>query len=277
MTANDATPLLMRRTLSHLATKAMAGQKRTRDGQVKSTDATAQAAIEPPIADPTPPCSQPQLPCSKSSSAQTPTQETAQTKHPKPTNATASTHPKPAPSNPTHQKLPRLPPNTKICKRPLLHPSPAPPFSSALSPKTIYITPSTPFVPALKRIRALLAQIAHREEDAALQPLYGNKARSAGALSNRLVERHIADACVGGGKEGGREKVFLKASGRAIPRALEVGVEMQAEGCGVRVEMGSVRAVDDVEIVAGVEAGDEDIPETRLRNVSCVTVSIWAK
>ena len=72
----------------------------------------------------------------------------------------------------------------------------------------------------------------------------------------------------------GGEKVYIKATGRAIPRALGLGVEFQGEeGCVVRVEMGSVRAVDDVEVI-GKEGEDEDIPETRIRNVSSVTVSI---
>jgi ribonuclease P/MRP protein subunit POP7 len=85
--------------------------------------------------------------------------------------------------------------------------------------------------------------------------------------------------------EGEGEKVYLKATGRAIPRALSLGVEFQAEAerCVVRVEMGSVRAVDDVEVtgkaaeegeVGGVE---EDVPETRIRTISSVTVSIGLK
>lgn len=78
-----------------------------------------------------------------------------------------------------------------------------------------------------------------------------------------------------GGVEG--EKVYVKATGRAIPRALGLGVEFQGEeGYVARVEMGSVRAVDDVEVVSkeGEDGDEDDIPETRIRNVSSVTVSI---
>lgn len=90
---------------------------------------------------------------------------------------------------------------------------------------------------------------------------------------------------ISGGKEG--EKVYLKATGRAIPRALELGVQFQGEGdCVVRVEMGSVKAIDDIEVNTkedemegvgdeGVE--EEDIPETRIRTISSVTVSIGLK
>ncbi len=73
-----------------------------------------------------------------------------------------------------------------------------------------------------------------------------------------------------------REKVFLKATGRAIPRALSLGVHFQMEeSCAVKVEMGNVRAIDDVEVPDG-EDGDE-VPETRLRTLSTVTVSIERK
>lgn len=55
------------------------------------------------------------------------------------------------------------------------------------------------------------------------------------------------------------EKVYLKATGRAIPRALELGVQFQGEESGeyvVKVEMGSVKAVDDVEVAGGDEVGE---------------------
>ena len=70
--------------------------------------------------------------------------------------------------------------------------------------------------------------------------------------------------------------VYLKATGRAIPRALELGVKFQGEeDCVVRVEMGNVRAVDDVEVREGEgQEGEEEVPETRIRTLSTVTVCI---
>jgi ribonuclease P/MRP protein subunit POP7 len=91
------------------------------------------------------------------------------------------------------------------------------------------------------------------------------------------VEKGIADE-MNSQKDGKGEgeKVYLKATGRAIPRALELGVQFQGEEGEyvVKVEMGSVKAVDDVEVVGEVE---EDVPETRMRTVSSVTVSIGTK
>lgn len=101
------------------------------------------------------------------------------------------------------------------------------------------------------------------------------------------VERGIVDGVVAAGKGRGKgqsqgegERVYLKATGRAIPRALEIGVYFQGEeDVEVRVEMGSVKAVDDIEVVGGDdgEEGEGDVPETRIRNVSSVTVSIGFK
>jgi ribonuclease P/MRP protein subunit POP7 len=90
------------------------------------------------------------------------------------------------------------------------------------------------------------------------------------------VEKGIADEVASAKLKGEGEKVYLKATGRAIPRALELGVQFQGDEGEyvVKVEMGSVRAVDDVEVVGDV---DEDVPETRIRTVSSVTVSIGMK
>lgn len=85
-----------------------------------------------------------------------------------------------------------------------------------------------------------------------------------------------------------KEKVYLKATGRAIPRALELGVQFQGDGdCVVKVEMGNVKAIDDIEVQSkgsgaeeenGVEGeNDDEIPETRIRTISSVTVSIGMK
>jgi ribonuclease P/MRP protein subunit POP7 len=105
-----------------------------------------------------------------------------------------------------------------------------------------------------------------------------------GRLEAKDVEASIADAAAaaqgkgkGKGKNVGGEEVYLKATGRAIPRALELGVKFQGEeDCRVRVEMGNVKAIDDVDIKEGVNGEEvgEDVPETRIRTLSTVTVCI---
>ncbi|PSN70430.1 hypothetical protein BS50DRAFT_312430 [Corynespora cassiicola Philippines] len=205
--------------------------------------------------------------------------------------------PIPAPQTEPRTKMPKLPNNCSISKRPLHHPAPPTPFSASASQKTLYLTASSPFIPAIKRTRRLLAEISARARQSASSssssssssfthgrtprrrqqpPLQAN-----GRLAPADVEREIADesahkASPGAGNACGGEEVYVKATGRAIPRALEVGNWFQGEDdCRVRVEMGSVRAVDDVEVEEG--GNEEDVPETRIRTLSCVTVAIGLK
>ncbi|KAF2031258.1 hypothetical protein EK21DRAFT_63572 [Setomelanomma holmii] len=289
----------------------MAGKKRTRNGQVKTAN-EAPVATEPPrdvsMTDTTPPCAQPQLPSSTSTK---PSNATTNMPPPKrPTNDSSKLHnttkaaenpdskPKSKPrsnlhntSKPNHQKLPKLPPNATISRRPLLHPALPNPFASSLSPKVLYIKASSPYIPAIKRVRRLLSEIRKREaqSSAALHKnarRKGGMVEASGRLSRADVERGIVEGKEGGvnskGIDGEGENVYLKATGRAILRALEVGVAFQGEAdCVVRVEMGSVRAIDDIGFrnttgEAGEEGVEEaeEVPETRIRTISSVTVSI---
>ena len=108
-----------------------------------------------------------------------------------------------------------------------------------------------------------------------------------GRLDPKDVEASISSSALsrkrsGRGKSAGTEKVFLKATGRAIPRALELGVKFQGEDdYRVEVEMGSVKAIDDLEVKENTEGGLEGygepnvlVPETRIRTLSTVTVCI---
>lgn len=142
-------------------------------------------------------------------------------------------------------------------------------------------------------MRTLLSGIAARDAQSAATARGGSRRGNAralqanGRLEARDVEAGIVNAAAAGkGKmgKGEGEQVYLKATGRAIPRALELGNKFQGEeDCVVRVEMGSVRAIDDVEVVddeGAEEAGndeEEDVPETRIRTLSTVTVCIGLK
>ncbi|KAF2856727.1 hypothetical protein T440DRAFT_503389 [Plenodomus tracheiphilus IPT5] len=266
----------------------MAAQKRTRSGRPKFQTTTQNPDIT--MTDATPPCAQHLPPSSKTTEIPTITLPQESSKplqnplkpHPNPPK-TARNPPKPRPN-----KMPKLPPTATLTKRPILHPPLPTPFASAASPKIIYITASTPYIPALKRVRKLLAEIekrAKQSSSSAFQTRGGARrgagigsgktgfAEANGRLEAGAVEKDIVEGVRGGkgGKAG--EEVFLKATGRAMARALEVGVYFQGEvGYKVRVEMGSVRAVDDVEVGEG-----EDVPETRIRTLSSVTVSIGVR
>ncbi|XP_014557480.1 hypothetical protein COCVIDRAFT_25896 [Bipolaris victoriae FI3] len=281
----------------------MAGKKRSVNGQVKAQTQSASAAQDITITDATPPCGQPQPPSSKTTSSPSTTSAskenpTAAQKPTKKGQPNSKPPVQPSTRHPTtrskRQKLAKLPPNAKISKRPLLHPALPTPFASSQHPKVLYITASSPYISALKRVRKLLAQISqrHKQSVSTREKALGRGrfAEANGKLDARTVEREIAGEAArkrgADGGAGGGEEVYLKATGRAIPRALEIALYFQAEAdCRVRIEMGSVSAVDDVEVgVEGEQQGreeaggdDEEIPETRLRMVSSVSVSIGLK
>ncbi|KAF2132070.1 hypothetical protein P153DRAFT_421112 [Dothidotthia symphoricarpi CBS 119687] len=249
----------------------MAGKKRTRTGELKPSTPTPPSTSSM-TTDAIPPCAQPEPQPQPPSSTPAPPVANPSRKPPKP--------------SPARQKLPKLPPNAKVTPRPLLHPALPTPFSSATSPKTLYIRASTPYIPSIKRIRSLLAEISRRE----VQSRGGRRGEKigegeangrlrAGGVEGRIVDGVAREMGKSRGKERLGEVVYVKATGRAIPRALEIGgCFLGEEGVRVRVEMGSVRAVDDVDVGdVGDGEGEEvevDVPETRLRSVSSITISI---
>ncbi|KAF2271071.1 hypothetical protein CC78DRAFT_10706, partial [Lojkania enalia] len=224
--------------------------------------------------------------------------------NPIPTTSQRSANP---PAQPPKRKLPRLPKNATISKRPLLHPPIPHPHTSSAHAKTLYITAHTPFIPTVKRVRTLLSHISARatQSQSTLSNLTRKKAR--GRLNERDVERRIADAKNNREAGKGVEKVFLKATGRAITRALEVGVYFQGDvECVVKVEVGSVRAIEDIEVRAENGGSEEEgsmnvdgdgaqgcegegksvrreeeqvqeVLETRIRSLSSITVAIGLK
>ncbi|OSS44526.1 hypothetical protein B5807_10881 [Epicoccum nigrum] len=287
----------------------MPAQKRTRNGVPKPTTLAQTQPQDISMVVDTPPCGQAQPPApGKILSTEPKAEADSRSKNPRKKGASKKTsHPqsgsktanKPTyePTKNRHTKRPALPPHATFSKRPLLHPSIPTPFASSSSQKVLYITASSPFIPACKRIRALLSQIASREaQSAAALSSQNRRGRGRGSalevngrLEPRDVEAGIADAAAavagrgkgqGKGSVGSSEMVRLKATGRAIPRALELGLKFQGEAdCVVRVETGSVRAVDDVEVRegeggGGVDGEEEEVPETRIRTLSTVTVCI---
>jgi ribonuclease P/MRP protein subunit POP7 len=186
-----------------------------------------------------------------------------------------------------HKKLPRLDKSTylptspmsasqllinftdqRISKRPLSHPAVAPARSNASVQKVVYISASTPFIAAVKRVRKLLSRI----EDRAAGPvsLSGNPAAALRSL-RAAVDRKCDVAGGGGAKRS--EEVVMKATGKAIEKAMQLALYWQGqEDVLVRVRTGSVGAVDDV---VGVGSGDGgEVEESRVRRVSCLEVAV---
>ncbi|KAJ5724121.1 hypothetical protein N7488_002156 [Penicillium malachiteum] len=141
--------------------------------------------------------------------------------------------------------LVKLPKYAKVEKRPIPHAPVASPYANASLPKIIYVSSGTPFMSAVKRVQKLLR---HAEKRATANI---NLEDTRKTEQQKLAE--LAKAAEN------REEVFMKATGRAIEKALKVGKwfeEKQTE-YAVRVKTGSVLVVDD--IVEDEEKKERDI------------------
>lgn len=147
-------------------------------------------------------------------------------------------------------------PGAKIQKRPLTRRQP--PASS--KSRIIYVSTSTPFMSAVKRVRKQLDQ-GLRSSAAA--------PRNA-SLQSRIqaLERQQDDA---GSSEGA--VVTVMGTGRAVEKTLSLASWFEQQGdCRVEMRTKTVGTVDDVV----VEDGDVE-DESRLRKMSCLEVVIKLK
>ncbi|KAI9715220.1 MAG: hypothetical protein M1828_000918 [Chrysothrix sp. TS-e1954] len=161
------------------------------------------------------------------------------------------------------EKLTKLPKGT-IHKRPLIRPVLPSPFSSAAHQKTVYVGTKTPFMSAFKRVQKLLDHIEKREMQSTLaKQTKGGKVK----LRNEVVE------------SGKGETVQVKASGKAIEKALGLGLFMQGiERYSVQVGTESVDAIDDI-IMDDCEPREEeaDLPEARIRKANMIVIEVTLK
>ncbi|CAF9933229.1 hypothetical protein IMSHALPRED_009104 [Imshaugia aleurites] len=174
-------------------------------------------------------------------------------------------------------KLPRLPKNARIQKRPILHPPIPSPYTGADQKKVVYVSTKMPFISAVKRIRKLLDEIDKRSMGKI--DLVDGKGSDQQKL-RRLGERTNAST----GKE--PEEVVLKATNRAIQNVLSLALFFQGQDdCRVRLRTGTVGVVDDIvqsAIPQGAETleegeEEEELPESRVRKASFVEVAITLK
>jgi ribonuclease P/MRP protein subunit POP7 len=156
-----------------------------------------------------------------------------------------------------------IPPDATIAKRPLLHPAIPSPYAGANAPKVVYVGTRTPFVSALKRVRSLLGHVDKRGMQAALAASGRGRGRGRGrgGMGPGTGNRGARNQANGRGgatqNEAEREPVVVKATGKAVEKAMGLAVAMMAEkGWRVRVRTGSVAAIDDV-VVGDVEEEEE--------------------
>ncbi|CAG8212789.1 unnamed protein product [Penicillium salamii] len=130
--------------------------------------------------------------------------------------------------------LVKLPKYAKVEKRPIPHAPVASPYAGASVPKVVYVSSSTPFMSAVKRVQKLLIQAEKRAT------------ANISLEDTRKSEQQILEELSKVSEK--REEVFVKATGRAIEKALNVGkwFEEKATQYVVRIKTGSVLVVDDV-------------------------------
>ncbi|KAI2904526.1 hypothetical protein CBS63078_1957 [Aspergillus niger] len=138
-----------------------------------------------------------------------------------------------------NQNMPKLPKHVKVQKRPIPHPSTPSPYSGSSSPKTIYVSSSSPTMGVVKRVQKYLRAAENR---ATAKLLSGNNKGKKGDRRNQFAQLAQSNEALK------KEEVFVKATGRAMERALKVGkwFEARGEDYTVSVKTGSVLVVDDV-------------------------------
>ncbi|KAJ9210956.1 hypothetical protein DTO166G4_7453 [Paecilomyces variotii] len=135
-----------------------------------------------------------------------------------------------------NKDLVRLPKYARVQKRPIPHPPVASPYAGSSVPKVIYVGTNTPFMSVVKRVQKMLR---HAEKRATAGVDLGN---------NKISEKEKLARLAKGQETLRKEEVFIKATGRAIERALSVGrwFEEKEEEYEVRVKTGTVLVVDDI-------------------------------
>ena len=150
-----------------------------------------------------------------------------------------------------------------IEKRPLHHPAIPSPHSS--DPKVVYISAKTPFVSTIKRVRKQLELIDKRA--------MGNVSLlGPGGDKKKIMAT--------GKQEGRNEAVTLKATGKAIERAIDLGLYFQEQDdLKIRIETGTLTVVDDIVENEGPDAEEGlapsgDLPETQIRSLPVLEVAV---
>ena len=170
--------------------------------------------------------------------------------------------------------------DARIEKRPLLHPPVPSPYAGANQPKIIYIATKTPFISAVKRVRALLKQVEQRATPHIdLVNGKGNNKQKLNALaeSSRVAQEKEPEA------------VILKGTNKAIEKVASLALYLRDE-CGYKVGLktGSIATVDDIvrpdDVVVKQEGeddegeqDDEELPESQVRWLSVLEAHITMK
>jgi len=139
---------------------------------------------------------------------------------------------------------------------------------------------------AVKRVQKLLSHAEKRSAQSASAQVSSSRPKYSSAGNDEISDIEKVAAVMAANKHE-RDEVILKATGKAIAKALSLGVWFQQrEEYTVRIETGTVGAIDDIvppEDAAGEEEDQKmkdeaegDIPESRIRFASTIQIFVSA-
>ena len=193
-----------------------------------------------------------------------------------------------APQSSKTQKLKRLPDSKlpfqmrqskliiaahQLRKRPPHRPAIPSPYVNASSPKVVYVSSTTPFMSAVKRVRHLLSLVEKRSLG---RINLGQKASDRHLLAVLKAEQERKD-------RGEHEAVTVKGMGKAIEKVLQMALFFQDQAdCAVQIRTTSLNVVDDIVEkerdenydAASLNKGEEEIPTIQTRKVSVLEVAV---
>lgn len=146
-----------------------------------------------------------------------------------------------------NKKLPKLPPNTTITRRPINHAPVAHPAAGPMVQKVVYISRKTPVISAVKRVKKFLSEIEKRAlQSAGVHGVLERRGTRSG--DDEVLQRKLGEVSERLARDA--EKVLVKASGRAMEQALRVGEWFRSREdevlTKVEVRCGSISVVDDI-------------------------------
>ncbi|KAK6356277.1 hypothetical protein TWF718_000646 [Orbilia javanica] len=144
----------------------------------------------------------------------------------------------------SHKKSRELPKNSKLVKRRL--PRPLPPARLSTDPKTVYVSTKSPFVSTVKRVRKALT--VFKDQSKVSIASGGRQKRAFQRRQGQLGHNEAGLSTSTSATDDKMKYVTIKASGKAIEKALGLGLYFQGQkDTSVEIRTGTVEATDDVE------------------------------
>ncbi|KAK6544530.1 hypothetical protein TWF694_001220 [Orbilia ellipsospora] len=145
------------------------------------------------------------------------------------------------PQQRSHKPSKELPKNSRLLKRRL--PRPLPPSRLSADPKTVYVSTKSPFISTVKRVRKALEVFKNQSKVS-----IASGGRQKRAFQRKQRPQNEAARTTKGLLRDNKEKyVTIKATGRAIEKALALGLYFQGQkDTAVEIKTGTIECTDDV-------------------------------